>query len=195
MGPVVSIVLGREPTDGDRVSVEQLFPVLGKRGTEGLEANEVWIQTTKPIGGTYEGEPRLFAFEWQTERQEDFPARRARLAERFGVTPFSCLAISAGMNRAVDHRVLGEVALHLGRVLGGVIDFDGALLPSALRLRFDRVSWQEIAELVREFVDVIPGKVVTIEYRVSEERQWACHVGDCEFMEGWLQHPEFHLIK
>lgn len=90
--------------------------------------------------------------------------------------------------------MLGEVALHLARVLGGVIDFDGALLPSALRGCFDR-SWPEVAELVREFVDAIPGKVVTIEYRVSDERTWACHIADCEFMQGGLRHHEFHMIK
>lgn len=195
MGPVVSIVLGRQLTEADRAHVDQFLQPLGERGNDGAEADEVWIRTTKPIGGTYEGEPRLFAFEWQAERQDEFPGRRAKLEERFGLTPTSCLAISAGMSRPMDHRVLGELALHLGRVLEGVIDFDGALLPSALPGRFDRASWPEVAELVREFLSAVPGKVITITYQVNDERTWACHVADCEFMQGWLQHPEFHMIK
>ena len=169
MGPVVSIVLGREPTEADRTSVEQTLHALGERGSEETDADEVWIRTTKFIGGTYEGEERLFAFEWQTERQEDFPVRRAMLEERFGLTPIASLAISAGTNRPVDHRVLGEVTLHLGRVLGGAIDFDGALLPLAVRHRFDRVNWPEVAGLVRGVRQRYSGQGP--DDRVSSERQ------------------------
>ena len=97
--------------------------------------------------------------------------------------------------RLAGSRNPGELVLQLATVLHGVIDFDGALVRAASHARIERATWPGVARSVHEFLARIPGNVVEIEHQVNENRVWACHAGDCEFMRGWLQHPDFHMIK
>src|SRR5262245_15475171 len=108
------------------------------------------------------------------------------LEDAFGLTPKASLLVSAGMNRAADHRVLGEIVMQLALALHGVIDFDGALLPMASPARAEPGDWSEVAGIVRDLLSTVPGGVIAIEYEVNDSRVWASHVGDCEFMRGWL---------
>ena len=103
--------------------------------------------------------------------------------------------MSAGINRAVDHRILGELVVRLARALEGVVGFDGALLPRSSPARVERLNWAEVAGVAREFLAPLPGRVVTIEYEVNDSRVCAYRVGDWQFMQGWLQHPDFYMIK
>jgi hypothetical protein len=48
---------------------------------------------------------------------------------------------------------------------------------------------------VRELLKGIPGCVIALEYQVDDQRTWASHIGDSQFLKGWMKHPEFHVIK
>jgi hypothetical protein len=195
MGPGAGILLGREPTDRDRENIEDLLQSLGDvRTDDGSLA--VSIQSTRIIAGTYDGEERSFWFDWQTCDREDPPGWQQQIEDTFGLRPKSCLWVTAGVNRPADHRVLGEVVLRLALLLEGVIDFDGALLPSASPAWTDhRLSWPDVSSSVREMLKDIPGRAIALEYQVNDERTWACHIGDSQFLKAWLKHPDFRMIK
>jgi Family of unknown function (DUF6368) len=194
MGPAAAIVLGREPTDLDRENTENLLQSLGDVRTDSGSL-AVSIRSTRTIAGTYEGEERSFWFDWQIDDHEDPPGWRRQIEETFRLRPKGRLSVTAGMNRPADHRVLGEVVLQLALLLEGVIDFDGALLPLASPAWTHRMSWPEVSSSVRQLLKDLPGRVIALEYEVNDQRTWACHVGDSQFLKGWLNHPDFHMIK
>lgn len=195
MGPTASVLIDRQPTDADRLITTELMKSVGEPGPGGDNGPDVLVSTTESIDGTYLGEGRPFWFEWQGSGYDNLPLARAKIEERLELTPRTALLVSAGINRAVDHRILGELVLRLARALEGVVDFDGALLPRSSPARVERLNWAEVAGMAREFLAPLPGRVVTIEYEVNDSRVWAYHVGDCQFMQGWLQHPDFYMIK
>lgn len=203
MGPSASIVLAREPTDIDRAAVEDLIHRLGELAPSGNDGPDVFISTTEPIAGNYSGEGRPFWLNWVVGEEysgedEDHPTWRAEVQERFGLTPIARLTVSAGLNRPEDHRVLGDLALHLARHFAALIDFHGALIPSTIRSHFDRLqerSWPEFAEAIRSYFSAMPGRILDIEYRTANDRRWAFHVADHDFMAAWLRHDDFHMIK
>ncbi|MEU2179335.1 DUF6368 family protein [Streptomyces thermolilacinus] len=41
----------------------------------------------------------------------------------------------------------------------------------------------------------LPGRLAEVSYDTGGGGRWLRHVGDVEFLEAWLQHPDFHLIK
>jgi hypothetical protein len=194
MGPGAAIVLGREPTDLDRENTENLLQSLGDVRTDSGSL-AVSIRSTRTIAGTYHGEERSFWFDWQIDDHEDPPGWRQQIEETFRVRPQGRLSVTAGMNRPADHRVLGEVVLQLALLLEGVIDFDGALLPLASPAWTHPMSWPEVSSSVHELLKGVPGCVIALEYEVNDQRTWACHVGDSQFLKGWLKHPDFHMIK
>ena len=195
MGPPAAVLVGREPTEVDRRIVRDFTKSLGAPGPGGETGPDVLVVTTRRVGGTYIGAECPFWLEWQDGGYNDLPTARAKIEDAFGLTPRASLLVSAGMNRAADHRVLGETVLQLALALHGVIDFDGALLPIASPARVEPVDWSEVTVTVRDLLSTVPGRVIAIEYEVNDSRVWAWHVGDCEFIRGWLQHPEFHMIK
>jgi hypothetical protein len=117
---------------------------------------DVLVTTTEPIDGTYSGDGRPFWLDWQSSGYDDLPIARTRIEERLGLTPRAALLVSAGMNRAADHRVLGELVLRLALTLDGVIDFAGALLPRASPARVEPSNWADVAGVARELMAAVP---------------------------------------
>ena len=131
-GPTASVVLARQPDPQDllsRLAVLAVDQSLDDR-TDGW--TEVFVVTTVPIGGSYAGDARLFEVRWALEEGQwaDEDARSAHahaISAAFGFEPASSICITAGANTPADHRILGEVMLHLAHVYEGVVDFDGEL--------------------------------------------------------------------
>jgi uncharacterized protein DUF6368 len=102
-----------------------------------------------------------------------------------------------------DHRVLGELALYFARVYNGVIDFrwriDSRL--NAVRRRTGQHHSYLRCELARycgaceRSFAKLDGKIVAVPYETANGRTWVTHFADPEFMEAWLSHPDFHMIK
>jgi hypothetical protein len=78
----------------------------------------------------------------------------------------------AYVNAAVDHRILGELALFLAREFMGVVDFGGNLGQITMPL----------------------GKLLAIQYAESTLGE-SFHVADAQFLEWWLLHDNFHMVK
>lgn len=88
-------------------------------------------------------------------------------------------------NGRAQHGQLGRACLSVARVAQGMIDFGGALLPPL----------PDIEPFFSEMVRGIPGIVLTLPCQTANGRTWATHVCDVPFMEAWLIHPRFHMIK
>jgi uncharacterized protein DUF6368 len=210
MGPSVSILLPTPVTEANRASLEVLFDRLGSLHV-GADTNyTAIIESTKPIGGKYDGEGRLLDGGWwegeaYPGEDEDWPTRRADLERFFGFSPVAGLWLGMGVNQRDDHRILGEVACHVSRLLGGIISFHGALLPTPTEVagewpwRGTHVDLPRIASRTPPATDqllpTLPGKIIALAYHTAAGRTAVCHVGDAEFMASWLKHPEFHLVK
>jgi uncharacterized protein DUF6368 len=208
-GPSVSVVLGVDPAEDDRRELWNTLQGLGKRASEGEVWPDLWIRTTRPVGGSYDGEGRPFGVRWKqgedyAGEDEDFPAWHKDIAQCFGFLPQSRIFLEAGCSDAADHRIMGELVLYLARSMHAAIDLHGELIPaSSLRQEkatdlpwlFKEASWSDVAGPVERFFKSLPGKIFAVPYPTAGGRTWVTHVCDAEFMEAWLRHPEFHMIK
>ena len=206
MGPEATILLPHEPTDVDRATLRSVLTPLGSLEPETAMELGIFVETTRPIGGRYSGEGRFIQTVWQVgedfERENlHWPTCKGDVADHFGFAPAADLGLWAGVNRSDNHQVLGELTLHLARTFGGVVDFGGALMHPESWMVFLRGigrggrDWSELAAPTERMLAALPGRVVAIEYKTSLGGTWVHHVGDVEFLAGWLEHPSFHMIK
>lgn len=169
MGPGVSIILSRSPTDSDVAALDEIARSLG---TANESAADFHVETTVPIGGTTSagegGRPFVAGFE---DLQYDGSEIEAIIQE-FGFVSVSLIGVGAMCNAEVDHRILGELAAHLAERFEGLVGFNGLL-------GVDRVR---------------SGKLSDLPYEV-DGRRLTSNVGDLEFLLGWLSDPAFHMIK
>lgn len=93
--------------------------------------------------------------------------------EVIGWIPQDSISFTAMCNSEQDHRILGELCLYFAREFEGLVDFGAAL--------------GELAE--------VKGTLFKIPYEQQNGFNLFYHIGDTAFMEYWLQHPGFHMIK
>jgi hypothetical protein len=100
------------------------------------------------------------------------------------------LIVGVGCSGSVNHVLLGHLTLALARRLDALVDFDGLLgvTPSQAATLATRQAWPG-----REHWR--PGRLAEVSYDTGGGGRWLRHVGDVEFLEAWLQHPDFHLTK
>ncbi|WP_428391709.1 DUF6368 family protein [Lichenicoccus sp.] len=202
-GPVAQVLFSTNDTPSWRAILEETLGRLGPR----READSIQVMTTRLIGGLYEGDglgrPFLIGIGDEQPWSEMGPLAEAgetrMFYERtFGVYPDSTICLSAMSNQRVDHRILGEIALALAQRLGGVIDLCGLIVPRQVSLSipdFWNAPWSAVQSGARAFTEAMPGIAVARTYRPMPEREWASHTVDAAFLQAWLSHPEFHMIK
>ena len=127
--------------------------------------------------------------------------------ERQEVTSHTSLEVASwyliysAINNGYSHFNLGHACLRIARATQGLIDFGGSLMPklpdhlAQRRWTKNSPTWSEVEPYFSEMTSSIPGRIITIPYEVGDGRIWAYHIGDVEFMENWLVHPRFHMIK
>ncbi len=101
-------------------------------------------------------------------------------------------------NQDVDHRLLGYLCLAFALEYDGLVDFNGRLDPrppddvsTAVSERDRRAERdRRIAQRMRR----VRGRLYVVDYG-SRNNPINCHVGDAEFMDSWLRHPRFRMIK
>ncbi len=183
-GPTVSVVLPVEPTDAGRLALQSVLDALGS-GAASFKVT--W--TPKPVDPGDD-------LEWLDD-----------VARHFGFLPRSRILLAAHGNTGDDHRILGELALQCARTFGGVINLHGALevatrTPITLEGVDDLIAqlegnldWAEVSKPTEAFLRAMPGRVLTVPYQTLNERTWVEHICDADFMQAWLKHPSFHMIK
>jgi hypothetical protein len=170
-GPWCGILLPEPLTGAEEATFESLITAVGNRRGGGAA---FWVATTKPIGGSYEGDPRPFDGGLHlNEAVDPDPKVVGLIAGTFG---FPCadvmIEVGARYNDPVDHRLLAEVAAWLAEKLGGVISVGGPLpLP----------------------VDH-PGRHVAVPISVPVGSESTFHVLDATALRAWCKSPHFHMI-
>jgi hypothetical protein len=124
---------------------------------------------------------RLYEDEWVATDGEDYSA--------FPSAPVQGLILEAAHQGRATELMLGHVALALARRLDALIDFDDLLAYPVAR---DESPDPADLDRSRALVASLPGRIEEVSYGPDGER-WLRHVGDAEFLQAWLRHPEFRL--
>ena len=168
MGPTVAIWL---TPDSKRPAVEDLLLIAHQLDFQARSANEFHVASTAAIGGEVRSDnPRPFGLALGSAGLDDSELRAAELL--LGFKPGAAVHAFAYVNAAVDHRILGALALFLAREFTGIVDFGGTL---------GRITMPV-------------GKLLSIPYSESTLGE-SFHVGDTQFLEWWLRHDSFHMVK
>jgi len=123
---------------------------------------------------------------------EEIPAQDEDYSA-FERPPVQGLILGAAGSGPTNHRLLGHLALALAHRLDALIDFDGLL---ASRPATGAGSGDAaVLDRARSLASTLPGKVAEVSYDTWRGGRWYRHVGDVEFLEAWLRHPDFHLVK
>jgi hypothetical protein len=104
-------------------------------------------------------------------------------------------SISAMCKDKNDHHLLAAFALELHKIVGGYFDFCGQIVPPLLKDKNGNFIHQTHQDQAN-YVQSIKGKIHEIHYEIEEGgRTGFYHICDVEWLENWLQHIDFHLIK
>jgi hypothetical protein len=128
--------------------------------------------------------------EWSDEE-------RTIVQQKMGFDSNYMIKIDARCNDTIDRRLLGRLSLECCERFHGLIDLGGALFPPS-SLDYEELhamNWRDAERHSREYFDKLPGTLITVSYKVSEERDWFYYVADTTFMRAWLADPNFYMIK
>ena len=201
MGPGSSIIL-KDALKGTQLDLinNTLDSISDSRKDE-----DFWVSSTKPIGGNVESDGRPFIITHDKITLDNSVYDKGELRQIYksiGYKPKYSVSLGAMCNDDVDHKVLGEITLYLARKFGGHINFEGAIfsfkyLPKyrSSDWYFFKANWSSIEPYFKKFIKDMPGNIYTIKYKTASEKKWAYHICDVEFLEFWLNCPEFHMIK
>ncbi len=202
-GPTSSILLR---TTLDEIQKGQIYNILDKISSA-REGNDFWVNDTSKINGTSKakGQPFGVSFNEINNDYYDYEEFELMQIEEFaGFAPKFDLGFFAMCNREIDHRILGELTYFFAKEFNGIIDFDGAiyfydLLPKEMKKDgigkfMEKTAWSDIQAYHEAIVREINGRIYPIEYETVNSI-WAYNICDIEFMENWLKHPRFHMIK
>ena len=200
-GPIASVLFATAIAPSWRATLDEIIDLVGSKGEDG----SIWVRTTRPISGSYEGTGRHFLVgeAYDNERpwaEEVWPAEveeapDAFFKRTFGLVPDEDITLAAMPNGSEDHRILGELAICVAERLGGIIDLGGLIV---LRERpFDDMRgdpWFIMQAKIEAVTASMPGKAVACPYE-ARWGVWASHVVDTEFLRAWMHHPEFRMNK
>lgn len=204
-GPSAGVLFAKSIVPNWQKIIDDVIRSIGSVEPDG----RINISTTLALGGAYlgSGRPFFIASDVDEERAaEELLADGGALGTKyetdFGVRPDTKIGIDALVNGSEDHRILAEIVLALARRLKGIIDMGGLIVPhstyqGALLLEgsYERLCWLDVKLGVESFTDAMPGIAIALPYRVDGKREWASHTVDVAFLQAWLKHPEFHMIK
>lgn len=199
-GPSASVLLPRSLNDQDHAAIRELIVAMSRQdlGNHPLGPDAFWVCDTHPAGGRYLGSGRSFAVNCGSPSHFDV-AELARIETGFGFAPAAEVTVSAFCNDDEDHRILGEFCTRLAEKLGGIVDFNGALLPpipvGRLVVDFVDLEWRQVETDFLRMIAGLPGLLLGISYEPQPGREWVHHIGDVAFLKAWLGHPNFRMVK
>ena len=205
-GPVAGILFTTAAAPSWQATLGAIVELVGSRQPDDPDGDSIWVETTRPIGGSYEGTGRPFLVGpgveserpwadgyWPAETEET-PA--AFYQRNFGLVPNEQIILSAMVNGPEDHRILAELAICAAERLGGIIDMGGLIVPRDVPYKvWLEAPWSVVRPRVEAFTASMPGKAVAVPYETGGSREWASHTVDATFLRAWMRHPEFHMIK
>lgn len=67
----------------------------------------------------------------------------------------------------------------------------GTTLPPELSVTARTAPLDEISS----YVAAMPGNIYETNYITANGRRWVSHIVDIEFLQAWMKHPNFHMVK
>jgi uncharacterized protein DUF6368 len=113
-----------------------------------------------------------------TIQYSELPAENEarQIENKLGYRPAYNIVLDAGCNQDFDHLLLAKMASKLLDMFGGYVNFNGDL------------------PLSEEEVLAIEGKLFNVSYQV-ENNTYHYHIADSMFLNNWIAHPKFRMIK
>ncbi|BDS10953.1 DUF6368 family protein [Aureispira anguillae] len=195
-GPTSSILLKAIPTKLVWNEINSIVNNISKK----VEGSSFWVKSTYPINGKIitTNENRPFYIE-SNEINTDYSVNEiSQISDLLNIKPRYCLHIGAMCSKTIDHQILGELTLFIADKFDGIIDFGGALSPYHLlpnHLSKEDVNWSEIKPYFETMAKDIKGKIYSINYKTSLDKDWVFHICDVDFMRSWLKNKHFYMIK
>jgi Family of unknown function (DUF6368) len=105
--------------------------------------------------------------------------------------------LSAMCNQPIDHLLLATLAIEIQKITGGFIDINGRICPQGYpKLSKHLALIYPSDEVIRNYVQEIKGGIYEIYHEIDDYSATSySHVVDVKWLENWIQHPDFHLIK
>ena len=201
MGPGSSIILKDALTCAQLDLINRTVDSI----SDSRKGEDFWVSSTRPIGGNIEsdGAPFIITHDDITFEDPNYDEDELKqIYKSIGFRPEYSVDLAAMCNGDLDHKILGEITLYLAKALGGYINFQGCIfslkyLPwyRSSSWYFHKAEWSSIDPFFKKFIKNMPGNIYTIKYKTASEKKWAYHICDVEFLEFWLNCPEFHMIK
>jgi hypothetical protein len=136
-----------------------------------------------------------FLLDISTKKEELDDLQKADFEAKIKDNPVAFLGVSAMCNGKEDHRLLAAFMLELHKILRGYIHLNGSILPPLLRDKNGNFIHHIHADEVN-YVKSIKGEIHEIHYEIETGgRTSYSHICDAEWLQNWLQHDDFHLIK
>jgi hypothetical protein len=185
-GPGASVLLREPLTKQQENELEIWLRSITNHLEKGKGAYEFWLNEDAFPGTVSRCLFYLSVEDTQQRWDED---EKRQIKESLGYLPTQSIDVSSGCNRNEDHTTLGQFVLHLAEHYDGLIDMGGAITPKLEPE--DRERLDEISASVR----AMPGSVYEIEYTTAAGPRWVYHIVDMAFLQAWMEHPRFYMIK
>jgi Family of unknown function (DUF6368) len=134
-----------------------------------------------------------------SEFDEEDDLRKADIAEKLKDKPAAFFNVAAMCNGKDDHRLLAAFVLELHKIGRGYICLNGVISVPYLTDKNGYILKNERGDFLHQnkadFFNSIRGELHEIRYNIDETRTYYSHVCDAEWLDNWLQHVDFHLIK
>ncbi|MFI9408057.1 DUF6368 family protein [Nocardia sp. NPDC052316] len=189
MGPVASVLLRNPVSDAQ---VDRLM----RTGFRVCAHRDEWV-LEDPAALGISGDVSDAGLVGVSVRQ-DYSAHE-RLVEAIGFRPVAAIGAWMACNGDADHRLLGHLCLAFALEFDALVEFGGALTPFAWPAHIPNVNPSreqraEIAQRTSHALRRLPGRLYAVNHG-SRSRPRESHVCDAEFLDAWLRHPRFRMIK
>jgi hypothetical protein len=136
-----------------------------------------------------------FLLDISTKKEVLDELQKADFKAKIKDNPVAFLSVSAMCKSNDDHYLLAAFMLELQKILGGYIDLNGSIVPPLLRDKNGNFIQQTHQDYVN-YVHQVKGEIHEIHYEIEEGgRTSYYHICNAEWLENWLQHADFRLIK
>jgi hypothetical protein len=136
-----------------------------------------------------------FLLDISTKKEVLDELQKADFNAKIKDNPVAFLSVSAMCKSSDDHYLLAAFMLELQKILGGYIDLNGSIVPPLLRDKNGNFIHQTHQDYVN-YVHQVKGEIHEIHYEIEEGgRTSYYHICNAEWLENWLQHVDFRLIK
>ena len=136
-----------------------------------------------------------FLLDISTKKEELDDLQKVDFDTKIKDNPAAFLDLAAMCKSKDDHHLLAAFMLEFHKIMGGFINIHGIILPPLLRNAKGEFIHHTHEDQVH-YVKAIKGEIHEIRYEIETGgRTSYYHICNAEWLQNWLQHEDFHLIK